>query len=115
MSDTVTGGTTLPANVRAQDGGNYSAFRRPKSITPLELWRRARGITVQQISDGTGICYLSVLYLCDGRRIPSLINAFRIEQYTSGGVRADAWLGTELGRSMWKYQEEKNGPVTPAD
>lgn len=90
-------------------------YVRPKSITPLELWRRARGISIQQISDATGICYLSVLYLCDGRRIPNLINAFRLEQYTGGGVRADAWLGTELGRAMWKEQEERHGPVKTAD
>lgn len=36
-----------------------------------------------------------------GRCIPTLVYAFKVEQATKGGVPVSSWLGTPLGREMW--------------
>jgi hypothetical protein len=52
-------------------------------------------------------------YWADGRCIPSLPYAFRIESITKGGVSAATWLGTPQGRLLWARilanSEGKNG------
>lgn len=37
----------------------------------------------------------------EARALPNLVFAFRIDQYTKGGVPASSWLGTPLGRNLW--------------
>ncbi len=82
--------------------------------TPLAAWARRTGISMYEVTRRTGISYKQVCQYRDGRALPSLVSAFKLERATEGAVAPVLWLGTPLGRHMWdrhsdweKWQETR--------
>ena len=92
-----------------RDYGPWSATpnKRPRGMTPLLAWLRATGGSVQQISNATGYSLQTVYQWLYGQKLPDLVTAFRLEQYSHGGVAVEGWLGTELAKMQWNAYEER--------
>lgn len=58
--------------------------------------------TVEGLADRVGCCRLAIQLWRDGKVIPNLIYAFRLEEVTKGKVSVAGWLGTDLGRMNWE-------------
>lgn len=52
-----------------------------------------------EVAKRVGLCLNTVLQLRNGRAMPSLVVAFKIEKEL--GIPASSWLGTEIGRYQW--------------
>ena len=90
--------------------GNYGVYKGKhfsvgKNITlcetPLQAWLKMTGRSKYSIAKEMGVDPKIVTVWVSGRGLPSLLNAFKIEKATKGGVPAVSWLGTELGRILW--------------
>lgn len=77
-------------------------YKRPGAETPLSVWLRTRGITQYQFAKVIGCSPKAVEWWASNRSMPGLVYAFKIERATQGGVPISSWLGTELGRLMWR-------------
>lgn len=83
------------------------AHTRPHHETILELWLKSHGISKNKFARTLGCNGRMVDYWCAGRALPGLIYAFLIERATEGGVPAETWLGTELGKYHWMQAEKR--------
>lgn len=81
--------------------------KRPTAETALSTWLRARGITQYQFARTIGADERAVGFWACNKSLPTLVFAFRIEQATQGGVPVSSWLGTTLGRILWKARDPK--------
>ena len=69
--------------------------------TPLERWRVARGVSVQELSRRVGVSASTVTCWLRGSVIPSLPAAFVVADVTAGEVPPVSWLATKLGREQY--------------
>lgn len=76
---------------------------RPISDTPLDAWLRARDISRQAFAKEIEVSPRTVHLWCNNQVLPDLVNSFRIQKTTDGGVTPEMWLGTELGRFIWNH------------
>lgn len=87
--------------------GKVPVNKRPAQQTVLDLWLKGKGMSRAAFARKVGCNKKMVDYWCDGKCIPTLPYAFRIEQVTRGGVSASVWLGTEVGKQQWKRIEDR--------
>lgn len=87
--------------------GKLPAHKRPVTPTLLHEWLAARGTSRNKFARQIGVNHKTVDYWCDGRVMPELVPALRIEAITEGGVPVESWVGTPLGRMMWKELEDR--------
>lgn len=74
---------------------------RPPSITPLTRYLEEHPeISLYQLAYMVGCSYATIRKLTDGKCLPGLVTAFKIQHVT--GVPASSWLATELGRAQWE-------------
>lgn len=78
--------------------------KRPRSPTTLQVWLSKRDLSRFAFAKEVGCDPRLVALWADGRVLPGLIYAFKIERATKGGVPVTSWLGTELGRTLWNSQ-----------
>jgi len=71
------------------------------------MWLKSRGIARDAFARKVGCNQKAVDFWCDGKCLPSLLYAFAIEKATEGGVSAEAWLGTEIGKLQWKRLQDR--------
>lgn len=88
--------------------------KRPTAETSLSTWLRARGINQYQFARMIGADERAVSFWACNQSLPTLIFAFRIEQVTQGGVPVSSWLGTALGRILWKARDPKQRRIEVA-
>ncbi len=81
--------------------GQTDHHKRPKSETVLSTWLRVNGKSRFALAREIGCDPKMVGYWADGRSLPSLIFAFKLERATNGGVPLESWLATEIGRLQW--------------
>lgn len=70
------------------------------------------GTSKQTFANRVGVVRRTVDWWADGRVIPTLVAAFRIEQVTEGAVPVASWLGLDIGRALWEQMvatAEKEG------
>lgn len=70
-----------------------------KLDSPLEFYCTSNGISLFRAAEEIGVNYGTARRLWNGRGLPSLPVAFRMESWSKGGVPAVSWLGTEVGRA----------------
>lgn len=75
--------------------------KRPVSDTPLAAWLSVNGMSRFAFAREVGCDPNMVQLWANGRCLPSLVYAFKIDRATRGGVPPASWLGTELGRLTW--------------
>ncbi len=63
--------------------------------------------TQKQVAKALGVSHRSVQYWAGGQAMPSLLLAFKIEQYTQGKVPVASWLGTALARAKWSSKDRE--------
>lgn len=73
---------------------------RPTCDTPLRRWLEKEGLSAEQFAKHVGASFALVSRWADGRSIPHLVHAARVEMLTGGEVPAAAWLATEIGKSL---------------
>lgn len=78
-----------------------AANKRPSQPTILSLWLKSHGISRDKFARQVGCSGKNVDFWCDGKTIPTLHFAFMIEKETEGGVPAETWLGTDIGKHLW--------------
>lgn len=69
--------------------------------TLLHYWLEKRDTSYYDFAKRIGHDPKTVNDLANGRRLPSYILAYKIQDVTEGGVPAESWLGTEIGRIRW--------------
>lgn len=74
--------------------------------TPLAAWMRREAVSPYEVARRTGISYKQICQYRDGRALPSLVSAFKIERATNGAVSPVLWLGTPLGRHHWEKRTD---------
>lgn len=74
---------------------------RPMCETALRIWMSETGTTAATIARQVGRARALVGWWADGKQMPSLIDAFKLEQLSEGKVPVASWLGTELGQHLW--------------
>jgi plasmid maintenance system antidote protein VapI len=72
--------------------------------TPLDSWLRARELSRYAFAKQLNVSPRSVILWCNNQSLPDLVNAFRIQQATEGGVTPEMWLGTDLARFLWERE-----------
>lgn len=84
--------------------GIYSGAwqKRPISESPLQAYLKKHDVSRAEFSARVGASLMTVVAWCQGRVLPSLVYAYRIDEETGGEVSPAMWLGTELGRAAWK-------------
>lgn len=70
--------------------------KRPKLVTPLSEWFRVNGVSRPLFAARSGIALTLINLIADGRKLPSLAQALRIEEMTANEVSVGTWEGTEL-------------------
>jgi transcriptional regulator with XRE-family HTH domain len=88
-------------------------WARPGTETPLFLWLRGQGLSVSAFAKAIGVDPKAAGYWINGRALPSLVNAFKVEKYTNGQVPVSSWLGTELGIATWRAERHEVNRGTP--
>lgn len=83
------------------------AYKRPAEETMLTLWLKAHGVSKNRFGRLVGCAPRMVDLWCNGQAIPGLVYAAVIEKVTEGGVSMETWLGTELGKHLWKEHEKR--------
>jgi transcriptional regulator with XRE-family HTH domain len=73
-----------------------------RAETPLGVWMKEHGVSIYEMAKLLGVDRHNVRFWLHGKNLPGLVVAFRIEKATNGEVPAAAWLGTELGKRLWK-------------
>src|SRR4051812_9543117 len=74
---------------------------RPINETPLDQWLRARELSRYSFAKKLEVSPRTVILWCNNQMLPDLVNSFRIQQATEGGVTPEMWLGTDLARFLW--------------
>jgi transcriptional regulator with XRE-family HTH domain len=82
-------------------GTKYDRGERPRETTLLKIWLEKRDKSAFEFAKRLQVDPKTVLALCNGEQLPGYITAFKIADATEGGVPAESWLGTELGRLRW--------------
>lgn len=77
--------------------------QRPIADSPLDVWLRAREISRYSFAKSLNVSPRSVTLWCNNQVLPDLVNSFRIQQATEGGVTPEMWLGTDLARFLWEH------------
>lgn len=75
--------------------------QRPPCDTPLMAWCEANDISIGAIARAVGVSYVAASLWATGRCLPHLVNAYKIERITHGGVPVSSWLGTEVAKAEW--------------
>lgn len=75
--------------------------RRPVCETRLQEYLTAHGISYDKFARTLGVNPLSVSHMANGRVIPRLVVAFKIEYVTAGAVPATSWLESQIGKELW--------------
>lgn len=83
------------------------AQKRPIERTRLYHWLQEANISYRRFALMVGTTELHVGYWAQGRVVPSIVYAFRVELLTKGGVPASSWLDTTLARSAWNLIEKR--------
>jgi DNA-binding XRE family transcriptional regulator len=89
---------------------------RPREGTALREWLQEHDVSGFTLARRIGCDPKTIQHLSNGRTLPTLILAFKIERETEGGVPIASWLGTELARIRWNaktfdwksFEEAKN-------
>lgn len=82
--------------------GTLKVSKRPVINTPLKSWMEKKSILVTQAAEEMGLSWKTLENWMHGRCMPPLVWAFKIELWTEGKVPASSWLGTDLGKEIWK-------------
>lgn len=85
-------------------GPRPNPFKGTATPTPLADWLEATNTSIQKLALGVRASYHDAHSWVRGRQLPGLIYAFRIDEFTRGGVPVSSWLGTELGK--WRYANQ---------
>lgn len=78
----------------------------------LLSWLKSHNVSKNKFCRMIGCAPRMVDWWCSGRSVPGLIYAFIIEKATEGGVSVEMWLGTEIGKQLWREQLSK-GELSP--
>lgn len=77
--------------------------QRPIADTPLDAWLRARDLSRYSFAKQLQVSPRTVQLWCNNQVLPDLVNSFKIQKATDGGVTPEMWLGTELARFLWEH------------
>lgn len=77
---------------------------RPICDSPLDAWLRARDLSRYSFAKKLLVSPRTVQLWCNNQALPDLVNAFKIQRETDGGVTPEMWLGTELARFQWSHE-----------
>lgn len=73
-----------------------------KTETPLRIWMSQNKRTMEWLQ--VRLCQRRLTHIHEliyGARLPTYIEAMRIQEVTLGAVPVSAWLNTSLGRELW--------------
>lgn len=70
------------------DGKKFSAQINPMMISKLRTWRKSRKLTLQDVSERTGLCVGHLCKLERGQQWPGPATMTKIEKLTRGAVTA---------------------------
>jgi DNA-binding XRE family transcriptional regulator len=97
------GSKPLPlVGYRHPDGTRRRESEKPIFDSPLADWLRLQGVSQYAVARDLGCDRKTVVYWAQGRVLPTLIYAYKLEAFTKGGVPVASWLGTELAKMMWR-------------
>jgi transcriptional regulator with XRE-family HTH domain len=77
--------------------------KRPVNDTPLEAWLKMKGVSRYELAKRLGVTPRTVGLWANNQVLPDLVNAFRLQQATEGGVSPENWCGTDLFKFMWTH------------
>lgn len=77
--------------------------QRPISDSPLDEWLRARDLSRYAFAKQLRVSARTVILWCNNQALPDLVNSFKIQQATDGGVTPEMWLGTDLAKFQWGH------------
>lgn len=63
---------------------------------------------MRSLAEAAGLDRQTLQHVADGKQLPSLLAAFRLDAVTQGAVPVASWLGTDLARSLWAQMEERS-------
>lgn len=69
--------------------------------TPLRAWCERHDASILSVARRLRLSFSTVYNWFTGKRLPDLVNAFRLEKLTEGGVPAVSWLGTARGSTRY--------------
>lgn len=92
----------LPIGGVERNGRRLRDSEKPKFDTPLQEWLRLQGLSHYAFAKMVGATPRMVMLWATCRSLPSLPYAYKIEMTSKGGVPVASWLGTELGKMMWR-------------
>lgn len=75
--------------------------QRPVGDTPLDEWLRARELSRWSFAKQINVTPRTVNLWCNNQALPDLVNSFKIQRATEGGVTPEMWLGTDLAKFLW--------------
>ena len=73
--------------------------------TPLQDWMDMHSVSNTEMAGRVGLTRVNMLRLVEGRGIPSLVTAVKVEQATGGDVPCESWLKTPLGKNAWTNRD----------
>lgn len=76
--------------------GKTPAHKRPKGDTPLRVWISRTGTSHFALARAVGCDPKMIGRWADGRALPGLAYALKLERVTQGGVLVHSWAGTDL-------------------
>lgn len=77
---------------------------RPICNTPLDEWLRVRELSRYAFAKQLQVSPRTVILWCNNQVLPDLVNSFKIQKATDGGVTPEMWLGTDLARFLWGHE-----------
>lgn len=89
------GYTGLPTQANDRRGGK----------TEFKRWMEAQGLTAPEVAKQLGVSKGTVRLWANGKLVPGLIHAYRIEVLTNYKVPWLSWLESPTGEHLWKALE----------
>lgn len=100
---------TCPNILRLTRFGNHVILRNMPSEnpeTPLRRWMRECDLSAYEVARQSKISYKHICGLRDGKSLPSLVMAFKLDRVSGGKVSPSMWLEMPQAQEQWSREHD---------